>query len=64
MAINKDKVNSLTKYAAGLRDKLAAKEVPVKHKDNPESYKNFLRNELKAVERTLNDAKEAALVTK
>jgi hypothetical protein len=47
--MNKDELKRLQIYKAKVKDMLAA-GVPDKHKNNPETYLAYLRNELKLVE--------------
>ncbi len=66
MALTKDKLNSLTKYASNLKDSLAKVnqgEVPAKHVGHPATYKTFLQNELATVTSTLEAAKDAAMTS-
>ena len=46
------KIPTLTKYAAELKAKLAD-NVPEKHKNRPDSYKEYLERELKRTTTTL-----------
>ncbi len=43
--MTKEKMVSLVAYIADCKSKLSS-AVPVKHKDHPESYKNFLKKEI------------------
>lgn len=54
--MNKDRLNSLLKYATGLKDRLDA-PIPEKHKGHPESYKNFLKHEISLAERKIEALK-------
>lgn len=47
--MTKDKLIKLTKYQSEIKDKLSSTSVPEKHKGHPESYKGFLKNELRLV---------------
>ena len=58
--MTKEKLISLNKYAQELKNKLTS-AVPAKHKNRPQSYKNFLTHELKMVNSKIEEAKlEAA----
>lgn len=54
--MTKEKLVSLTKYKNELTEKLRSGEVPIKHVDHPNSYINFLKNELKIVTAKLEEA--------
>lgn len=54
--MNKDKLVSLIKYQAQLRDKLLS-PIPFKHKDRIAVYKQFLNNELPIVTAQIEAAK-------
>lgn len=44
-----EKLARYTKYANELKSKLSDKEVPSKHKNRPQQYREFLERELKTV---------------
>ncbi len=52
--MTKDKKISLQKYVLDLTNKLSA-PTPAKHKDHPETYKNFLRREISIVSKQLEE---------
>jgi hypothetical protein len=54
--MTKEKLKSLKTYKALLESRLAG-PVPAKHVGHPESFKQFLRNELATVTVKLEDAK-------
>jgi hypothetical protein len=54
--ITKEKMMSLIKYKDGLEDKLKG-EVPPKHKNHPNSYHEFLKQEIKMVSVKIEAAK-------
>lgn len=56
MAISKEKLVTLNKYADQLKSRLSD-SVPVKHSNRIEQYRQFLKNELEGVTKKLNDAK-------
>lgn len=51
--MTKEKKASLTKYLNSMQDKLTSK-IPEKHIHSPESYKNFLKNEIRMVKGKLD----------
>ncbi len=51
-----NKLDHFNKLKTELEGKLTSK-VPVKHKDHPETYKNFLKNELEIVNNTISKMK-------
>lgn len=55
--MTKEKIISLTKYQAQLKDKLSSTTVPTKHVNRVASYKRFLTSELEAVTKQLDAAK-------
>jgi len=57
--MNKDKLNSLVKYASQLKDKLEA-PTPSKHLHRPEAYKRFLKHEIAIAERKIESLKLVA----
>jgi hypothetical protein len=54
--MTKEKLVSLTKYVLDLKAKLET-AVPEKHKNNPTTYHNFLRNEIRMTTIKLEAAK-------
>lgn len=58
--MTKEKLASLNKYAQDLKNKLSS-PVPAKHKNRPQSYKNFLTHELSLVNSKLEAAKLEAV---
>ena len=58
--MTKEKTQSLQRYVQALKDRLTA-PVPAKHKSHPESYHNFLRNEIEFTTNTLEAAKAEAM---
>ena len=46
--MTKEKLISLNKYVSDLQNRLSS-PVPAKHKDHPETYKDFLKHEIKMV---------------
>lgn len=54
--MTQDKQKSLTKYVADLKSKLSD-PTPEKHKNNPVTYHNFLRNEIRMAQIALDAAK-------
>ncbi len=54
--MDKKKLVSLQAYRDKLKDRLAA-EVPNKHVGHPDSYKAFLKNELRLIELKIEAAK-------
>lgn len=54
--MTKAKLESLTKYLVDLKNKLTS-PIPAKHADSPQTYKAFLRNEIRMVEAKLDEAK-------
>lgn len=54
--VSKEKLISLNKYLSSLKDKLSS-PTPEKHKDHPETYKQFLEREIRAVGLKLEAAK-------
>jgi hypothetical protein len=61
--MTKEKLASLTKYASTLKDRLNS-PVPEKHVGHPETFKAFLKTELKTVETKLENAKMAGVADK
>lgn len=59
--MTKEKLIKLTKYMNDLSDKLNA-SIPDKHKDSPNTYKNFLKHEINLVKSKLEAAKLEAMV--
>lgn len=57
--MTKEKFKSLSQYAMSLRQRLDS-PTPEKHLGRPQEYKEFLNRELKAVERTLEEARYEA----
>lgn len=57
--MTKEKKLSLEKYKTDLTDKLKSGFVGAKHTNHPESYKNFLKNELRLVTAKLEEEKLA-----
>lgn len=56
MTLSKEKIVSLTKHLVATQDKLSA-QIPDKHKDHPESYKQFLLREIESTKTKLDAAK-------
>lgn len=54
--MDKVKLQSLTKYAQDLKNKLES-PIPPKHASHPDTYKQFLKHELSAVTAKLEKAK-------
>lgn len=54
--MTKDKLASLIKYQVSLQDRLLA-PTPAKHEGNPETYKAFLKNEIRVVTLQIEEAK-------
>lgn len=54
--MNKDKLVKLKVYISSLKDRLAA-PTPEKHKLHPESFKQFLRNEIATAEAKIEATK-------
>lgn len=54
--MNKEKLISLNKYLQELANRLAS-PVTKKHDRHPETYKQFLKNEISSVQKKLDDAK-------
>jgi len=54
--MNKDKLLKLEKYLSQMQDKLNS-PIPPKHANHPESYKQFLRNEISTVKTKIESAK-------
>ncbi len=46
MLNKKEQIERLTKYLNLNKDKLAQKQIPMKHKTRPAEYQNFLRKEI------------------
>ena len=57
--MSKEKIASLTKYADGIRNRIAS-PTPEKHKENPQTYKQFLDRELDMVNKNIETLKEIA----
>jgi hypothetical protein len=53
----KEKLISLVKYAEEVKSKLSDIEVPLKHKNRPQAYREFLSRELVKVNRTIEELK-------
>jgi SMC interacting uncharacterized protein involved in chromosome segregation len=49
--------DTLVKYANELKAKLESKDIPIKHVNHPNEYREFLTRELKAVTAKLDAAK-------
>lgn len=49
MALSKEKLVSLNAYKQDLKDKIKDGTIPIKHKDHPAQYLQFLRHELSNV---------------
>lgn len=58
--MKKEKLASLEKYVAGLTDRLNS-ATPDKHKDHPETYKAFLKNEIRMTKLQLDAARLEAM---
>lgn len=56
--MNKDKLNSLIKYANQIKERMDS-TTPEKHKSREESYRNFLKHELSIVTRQIEGMKLA-----
>ncbi len=54
--LTKDKLVSLTKYLEHLKDRLKA-PTPPKHANHPDTFRNFLNNEISIVTKQLDAAK-------
>lgn len=54
--MTQEKVESLNKYLNNLNDRLNS-PVPDKHKNNPDTFKAFLKNEIRLVTNTLEEHK-------
>lgn len=54
--MTKEKIVSLTKYLQSLNNRLTS-SIPDKHKNHPETFMAFLKNEVEAVSKQLADAK-------
>ena len=59
--MTQDKLKKLDKYLASLEDRVNS-AIPLKHKNHPESYKRFLKNEIDTVKRQIADAKLEGVV--
>lgn len=55
--MSKEKTIKLQKYADDTKNKLQG-AIPEKHKNNPETYKNFLKHELVMVNKSLEEMKD------
>ncbi len=55
--MNKEKLTSLVKYQSSLKERLNSIVLPEKHTHRPESYKHFLKNELRLVTNKIEAAK-------
>ena len=51
--MSKEKLLKLVTYQAKIKDKLSEKEIPEKHKNRVQQYKEFLTSELKKVTKTI-----------
>lgn len=58
--MTKEKLKSLINYKTQMQDRLTG-TIPEKHKDHPKTYHEFLRNEIKKIEITINTAKEVGV---
>lgn len=56
--MTKEKLNSLVKYQSSLKDRLTS-DIPKKHTHRPDSYKHYLKNELRLVTNKIEAAKLA-----
>ncbi len=54
--MSKEKIVSLNKYLGGLKERLIS-PTPVKHLGNPDTYRQFLEREIRAVQLKLDAAK-------
>lgn len=54
--MNKEKLMSLIKYQTQLKDRLVS-DIPAKHTRRPDSFKQFLKNELETVSVKIEAAK-------
>ena len=52
--MSKEKLNSLNKYSQDLKNKLTS-ITPEKHKDHPDTYKNFLERELSQTSKKIEE---------
>lgn len=57
--MSKEKLVRLTRYVFDLTNKLTS-NVPLKHKDHPETYKRFLKNEIAATNKVIEEIKLAS----
>lgn len=55
--MNKEKLVNLLKYSEDLKNKLSS-PVPAKHINHPESYKLFLKNEIRLADKKITSLKE------
>lgn len=62
--MTKEKLSSLIAYVENMKSKLADKNVPEKHKNGEESYRNFLRNEIRYHTLKIEAAKMAGVAVK
>lgn len=46
--MSKEKLKNLTKYVSDMENKLASTVIPAKHVNNVDTYRQFLRNEIKS----------------
>lgn len=51
-----NKLKNLEKHLQEVKNKLS-EQTPAKHKSHPETYKNFLTNEVKLTQNTINRLK-------
>ncbi len=58
--MTKEKLLSLTKYLARCKE-LLEMTVPHKHENHPDSYKTYLRHEIKTTQSTLDAERESGL---
>jgi hypothetical protein len=56
MSLSKEKLVSLHKYLAGMKERLIS-PIPKKHEAHPEAYRAFLNKEVLAVQAKLDAAK-------
>jgi hypothetical protein len=61
--MNNEKLITLSKYLEDLKNRLSG-AVPPKHANHPETYKNFLRNEISAANKKLEEIKLSAAGSK
>ena len=55
--MSKEKVQKLTKYVNDLNNRLSNTTLPAKQVNRPDSYKQFLQNEIKAASAKLETLK-------